>query len=52
MTEETTVDALNQETAPQTSEELDKSAPSNEEENKKENYNNRSIRKDFKSPIS
>lgn len=36
MTEETKVDEINQETAPETSEELDKSEPSNEEENKTE----------------
>ena len=52
MTEEKKVDEIIQETAPVTSEELVKSEPSNEEENKKENYNNRWIRKDFKSFIS
>jgi len=36
MTKETKVDEINQETAPKTSDELDKSEPSNEEENKTE----------------
>ena len=52
MKEEPKLDEINQKTAPEPSEELDKPEPSNEEENKKEDYNNRWIRKHFKSFIS